>query len=463
MKTESRISLGITLVTAVALASALSLIHVLLNRFQEHHFDEALLHIARQEAREASSNRFSFTTRPGPAANDVGPLDKYGVIYDAAGKVVAATPPFDQAPPPLRSFKYKRGVAFDLSFKGSALRGVLVATPGPDPHTVLLAASRDDLDGDDNFLKRAMVLAFLASLLSSFLVAVWLTKRFTSEHRRLATTLHRVAQGDVLARAPEGSSDPDLLQWGRDLNDVAQQLSELIRSQQQFIANAAHELRSPIATLYGRLQLSLRKERSAEGYQSAITNALLATRRLKRLTDDLLTLARTEHEHDGFEPVRLQSMFDDLKRDLASDLSDKQLHLEAELAELSVYGRAADLQRLLRNLLDNAIRHSPVGGVIRCEAKRDHAQVVLSVRDDGPGVAQEDRARIFDPFFRSPQTRGTSTDGSGLGLSIARAIARAHGGDLRIQDSAKGAEFVAELPAASVELRRRPSAPVRVS
>jgi two-component system heavy metal sensor histidine kinase CusS len=294
-----------------------------------------------------------------------------------------------------------------------------------------------------------MLLAFLASMLSLFVCSLLLTKRFTAEHRRIATTLHSVAHGDVYARALEGSSDPELEQWRLDLNDVAEKLSALIRLQRRFIANAAHELRSPIAALYGELQQCVRQERSNAEYKTSVSHALRATRRLTRLADDLLTLARAEHDAAPFEPVRLRDVFEDVAQELASAARDKTVRLEPELGEVAVRGRAADLQRLLRNLLDNALRHSPLGGTVRCGATQHGAWVTVRVTDEGPGVGREERARVFEPFFRSPQTRASAREGAGLGLSIARELARSHGGDIRIEDSAGGAVFAIELQAAT--------------
>lgn len=445
MKIEFRISLGITAVVAVALATALTLIQVLLNRFQEHQLDQALVELAHQEARAAPLHNFAFTTHPGPAANDVGPLDRYGIIYGADDRVIAATEPFDVAPPsPKGLFEERFGVPFDLSYRGRSLRAVLVPLATRERATLLLATSRSDLDGDDAFLQLAMLLAFFASMACSFLSALWLTRRFTSEHRRIATTLHRIAHGDLYARAPMGNADPDLEQWAHDLNGLAERLGDLIRSQQQFIANAAHELRSPLAALYGELQQSLRRERSAEDYKASITQALHATRRLKQLADDLLTLARAEHSKQEFEPVRLRGVFEEVARELGPEILEKGVRLEAELGELSVQGRPVDLQRLLRNLVDNAVRHSPNGGSVRCSARSEGAHTILQVKDEGPGVSETERERIFEPFFRSPETRSLA-QGSGLGLSIAREIARAHGGDLRVENAAKGAIFSVDL------------------
>ncbi len=435
------------MVTAVALATALTLIHFALNRFQERHFDVALLDMASQTARLASRKAPSFAEHLGPAANDVAFAGKYAVIYSDTGRVLASQP-LDTAPPALPVLEPELGEPFDFEHRDRALRGVRVALPKPAGASLLLAASRDDLDGDDQFLDRAMLLAFVASMLSLFVCSLLLTKRFTTEHRRIAATLHSVAHGDLYARALQGSSDPDLEQWRLDLNDVAEKLSVLIRLQRRFIANAAHELRSPIAALYGELQQCVRQERSNTEYKTSVSHALRATRRLTRLADDLLTLARAEHDSAPFEPVRLQDVFEDVAQELAVAAREKNVRLVQELGALQVRGRAPDLQRLLRNLLDNALRHSPSGKTVCCEATQHGAWITVRVVDEGSGVALEDRARVFEPFFRSPETRASAQDGSGLGLSIARELARSHGGDVRIEDSARGAVFAVELQAA---------------
>ncbi|MGC4094561.1 MAG: sensor histidine kinase [Polyangiaceae bacterium] len=163
-----------------------------------------------------------------------------------------------------------------------------------------------------------------------------------------------------------------------------------------------------------------------------------------------MSLARAEHTpDDDFEPVRLLGVFEQVARELAPQLSEKHIELVQQLAGLSVHGRALDLQRLLRNLVDNALRHAPAHSTIHCTADVDGPLVTLRVSDQGPGVSDSDRERIFEPFFRSPETRGTAQQGSGLGLSIVREIARAHGGDVRVESSQQGATFAVELLKAS--------------
>lgn len=447
LRAEARISLGVTSVTAVALATALVLIHFALNRFQERQFDTALVALARETGRGTGSGLAALSEQLGAAENSSAFVDKYAVVYTDAGQVLASTRPRDVPPPYLRLPEL--GEPFDFQHGKKTLRGVRVELSSPAGASLLLAASRDDLDGDDEFLDNAMLLAFVASMLSLFICSLLLTRRFTAEHRRIAATLRSVAHGDLYARALEGSKDPELEQWRLDLNEVAEKLDALIRQQRRFIAHAAHELRSPLTALYGELQQSLRQERSNAEYKTSIAYALRATRRLTRLADDLLTLARAEHAADALEPVRLRELFDEVARELGAASSEKRVALEADLGEHVVRGRAGDLQRLLRNLLDNALRHSPAGTTVRARATAAGAWVTLRVSDEGPGVAAPDRERVFEPFYRSPELRGTAREGAGLGLSIAREIVRSHGGEIRIEDSARGAVFAVSLPAAT--------------
>jgi two-component system heavy metal sensor histidine kinase CusS len=429
----------------------LTLIHFALNRFQEHHFDVALIDLADRTARDAARKLPSFSEELGPTVNGVAFAGKYAVIYADSGAVLESTQPRDTPPPALPRLDPELGEPFDFELGGRALRGVRVPVESPHGASLLLAASRDDLDGDDEFLDNAMLLAFVASMVSLFVCSLLLTKRFTTEHRRVAATLHSVAHGNVHARALEGASDPDVEQWRLDLNEVAEQLSALIRQQRRFIANASHELRSPITALYGELQQCLRQERSNAEYKASVSHAIHAARRLTRLAEDLLTLARAEHAQAPFEPVRLADISAEVMRELADAAAVKNVRVEPELGELVVRGRATDLQRLLRNLVDNAIRHSPTGGRVHCTAVVDGSRVTLRVRDEGAGIAAEDRERVFEPFFRSAETRGSARDGAGLGLSIAREIVSSHGGEIRLEESERGAVFAVELESAMPE------------
>src|SRR5206468_1429548 len=226
-------------------------------------------------------------------------------------------------------------------------------------------------------------------------------------------------------------------------------------AQKRFIAHAAHELRSPLTKLYGELQLALRKERGAGEYRRAIEEAEGATRQLKHLAADLLTLARAQgaEENGVAEASPVEKLVSDAVTLVAASGEALDPVLPATRIDqrgdaCSVHGRAADLVRLLRNLLENAAAHSPPEGRVVVDWSERAEHVEIRVSDEGEGVPENLRDRIFEPFFRGPgagRARGT-----GLGLGIAREIARAHGGDVVLEDGEGGATFLVTLPLAQL-------------
>jgi two-component system heavy metal sensor histidine kinase CusS len=290
-----------------------------------------------------------------------------------------------------------------------------------------------------------MLAAVLVAVAASAAATSWLARMLTRDHDRITAVARSVAAGDLSARIGTTSGDPEMARLGRDVDEMISRLAVLVETQQTFIANASHELRSPITALVGELSFALRRERDADSYKRSIEEALGAARNLKTVTEDLLALARIGAADVAIERVTLS----DVVRaavEATSDAADvRGVGIEVACDDSVVEGHAGDLQRLLRNLVENAIRHSPCGGRVRIEVRSDEPHAHLQVSDDGPGVPPEVRERIFEPFFRLPAERADES-GAGLGLAIGRSIARAHGGDLRVDDSARGARFVVRLP-----------------
>lgn len=430
MTVHGRITLGLLLLTVLTLGSAFTIIAVVLDRYQEQQLDRALLNVARAEAAEAPANHFSFSTRAGPAANDVGPLEKYGIIFDENGGVLAATHPFEGANLRIVDFSKLVDAPFDFVFAGAHYRGVLVSIPEYPGRQLLLAASRDDLDGDSRFLQRAMTIALIVSVAWLAAAVGWLVRRNMREHERIAEALHRIAAGDVAARVSGEVSTRELRKVGSDVDEIAAKLAVLVDHQRQFIAYAAHELRSPLAALHGEIQQTLRKDRTTDEYRTSFLFLHKASARLKHLAEQLLDLARAEHPPKAPGPVALPPTLADVIESLLPLAREKEVRVEFDPGECAVHAVAEDVQRICRNLLDNAIRHSPHGGLVRVETEVSD-QVAIRVRDQGEGVPEDAREAVFEPFRRLPTARATA-QGAGLGLAIARDLARRHGGDVRV-------------------------------
>jgi two-component system heavy metal sensor histidine kinase CusS len=447
MSLYARMTLGLAILTLLTLGGAFSVISVILDGYQERQLDTDLLHVARTEAIEAPANAFSFSSRPGhPASSDIGTLDRYGIIFDEHGNVIHSTRPFDAMVPHLNDFHAALDTPFDFAFREHRLRGVVVAIPGYQGRKLLIAASRDDLDGDSKFLRQAMAISLAVTLAWMVGATGWLVQRSMREHQRIAETLRRIASGEVDARVSENVSDVDLRRVGSDVDAIAGKLADLVEYQRRFITHAAHELRSPLAALHGELQQALRKERTAEEYRQSLLFASKASGRLGHLADELLELARAERTPRVAESVALDRVFGDVTESLRALASEKHITVECAKTPLHVSAFKSDVERIVSNLVDNAIRHSPEGGVVRVETE-DGRDVRIRVRDEGPGVARADRQRIFEPFQRSPASRAEAR-GAGLGLAIARELARKHGGDIELEGEA-GGSFVVSLPRAT--------------
>lgn len=432
-------------VTAVTIGGALATVSAVFSRVQRRELDVALLDVARAEAREARANQYRFSSRPGPAANDVGPLTKFGISYDGAGQVIAATEPFERVPPPLDAVRHRLEEPFDLRFEGKHLRCVLIAVPDSQGKLLLLAASREDLDGDEAFLNRAMLIAFILAVAWAGLLAKWMVRRQLRYHEALAQIARRVAGGDLDARVQSLSPDPEVAQLGRDVDAMIVQLSALMSAQQRFIAHAAHELRSPLAALYGELQQALRKPRELESYKATIEQGLVSARRLNQLADDLLTLARPRDAASSDASAPVSTIVSQVVELVRARAEERSVRVRTEVMIEQACGGARDLERMLRNLVENAVEHSPAGEVVSVLVSRIDDTLWFSVEDRGPGIPAQERERVFEPFYRARVSGVGAPRGAGLGLAIARDIARAHGGDVKVEETLaeSGTRFVA--------------------
>ncbi len=452
MKLRRRLIVLVTAVTMFALGSAFFIVFQAVYRNQQHQLDVALLGEAHEEALEAASiggQQLAIIKGPGPLANDTGPLTKYGALYDFKGHVIAATDTFGNQPPRLDDIRHELDECFDTSFRSERLRAVLVPVPAHDGVMLLLAAPRLDLERDAAFLRRAMSGVFVVAVLWAALVATWIVRKLTRGHETIAAVARRVADGDLTARVDASvmrGGDP--AQLASDINQMIDRLSTLLTSQQDFIVHAAHELRSPLTLLYGELSLAARRSRDAEDYRRAIAAALEAARSLKTLAEDLLVLARIGAAPE--QPLERVDVVDIVRRVVAalgSEVHERALEIRVHGACRPGKGRSRDVERVVRNIVENAIRHSPPHGIVDIRCDDDGAHVNVTVSDQGKGIGAVDRERIFQPFYRGPDDI-SDLPGFGMGLAIARKIARAFGGDVSLAPAGMaGAQFMITLQA----------------
>jgi two-component Ni(II)/redox sensor kinase NrsS len=246
-------------------------------------------------------------------------------------------------------------------------------------------------------------------------------------------------------------------------------LLEAYRRQEQFSADVAHELRTPLANLLALLEAERSGlNRSITPFQAGVLTPALpkaeapsATgldrmlnqgRRLQQLIVDLLLLASLEHPAHRSHLLRcnLADICTDVLEDFSEAAAAVTVTLEAAInvSDATVLGVESELSRLLINLLSNALQHSPAGGMVRVGLQRRGREIQLSVQDSGPGIPTQDQRRIFERFHRVDASRSRQQGGTGLGLAIAQAIARRHGGVIRVESTpGHGATFSLRLSA----------------
>ena len=247
-----------------------------------------------------------------------------------------------------------------------------------------------------------------------------------------------------------GLDDPqDELKTLADTFDaMLDRLDTSFTAQRQFVADASHELRNPLAVIRTNSDVAL-QESVPEEVRVRLEAVRRASERMRRLVDDLLALARLELAAGPRAEVDLAAVVDEVRGELDALARAHGLELQARAdGDLRVVADRDAVKRALANLLDNAFRHSPDGTPVRVAAERRNGWAVLSVEDGGPGLSAEEQQRVFERFWRSDASRSRESGGAGLGLAIVRRIAESHGGEVGVtSEPGAGATFELRLPA----------------
>jgi len=297
----------------------------------------------------------------------------------------------------------------------------------------------------------ALALAVGASLAAAGAVSAFLAFRIVRPVRGLAAGAARIARGGYGERVPVTGSD-ELAQLASAFNDMARSLESSERRRRELLSDVAHELRTPLATLDGYL------EGIADGVVPADAGTLTVLRaetgRLVRLADDLARVSQAEERQLRLqiEPVAVAAVVRAAAEAARPAFEAKGVRLDVDCdVRLPTVGLDADrIGEVLANLLENALRHTPSGGRVALYARRRGGGVELAVADEGEGLDAVHLERVFERFYRADPSRSRERGGTGIGLTIARAIVDAHGGRIHAESDGpgRGARFVVELPAA---------------
>lgn len=275
----------------------------------------------------------------------------------------------------------------------------------------------------------------------------WLSGRAIRPIQTISGTATRIADGNLAERIDPSAMDTELAQLSQVLNDSFDKLEAAFERQRQFTADASHELRTPITVILTETQRLLKRDRSNEEYREGIQTCSEIAQRMRRLAESLLILARQEDTDSSKElhPCDISQVIREVADQLEPVAKEKDRHLVLDLSPASFPGDPDAVAILVTNLIGNAIEH---GGNIRVRCRVENGEVHVRVSDNGPGIPDADLPYIFDRFYRVDSARTGGSGHSGLGLAIARAIVKNHGGTIEVSNLPEGgAAFDLRFPA----------------
>ena len=443
-----------TAVAVLALALAIATACVVVVFLLEESLDRSVTESARSTGRQVAIQLVREGARD-LSASDVastGDTEAVTQVLDARGHPIASDPAIAGHPPltsarPTPGHETVETLPLGLNGDGAEYRVVSQEVIGPGgPFTVVSARSLEPVTEASTRLTLLLGLISIPLLaISGFAVyrAVGSALRPVERMRR---TVAEISTRDLAARVPLPPGGDEIHRLAATLNEMLGRLASAQAAQRRFVADASHELRSPLSTISTALDVSSQHPETM-ATEELVPVISRETARLRELVDDLLMLARTDDATD--RPARTEVDLDDIVRAEAERVrGEGGLDVEVRAGPAKVYGSEAQLRRAVRNLVDNARGHARER--IRVASSVLAGQAVIEVSDDGPGVADGDRERIFERFVRLDASRQRGHGGTGLGLPIAAGIAARHGGRARYAESDDpsypGAHFRIELP-----------------
>jgi heavy metal sensor kinase len=301
----------------------------------------------------------------------------------------------------------------------------------------------------DDFL-RTLMLVVPGVLLISVLGGWFLSKASLHPVDEITRSAKEITASNLSRRLPVPKSDDEIRRLSETLNDMISRLESSFGQIRQFTADASHELRTPLTILTGEIELALRSRKKPEEYQDVLSSALQEVLRLSRVVEYLLLLSRADMGQIVVdkEKIDLTEMLADLA-DAATVLgAPKNIYITYRHTEnLIIEGDQAKVYQIFLNLVDNAVKYTPEGGLISITIHRDGGFAEVRVRDTGIGISAEHQKKIFDRFYRVDRARSRELGGAGLGLSIVQWKVEVHGGEIRVEsEPGQGSTFIVRLP-----------------
>ena len=426
--------------------------------------DQALLDLALTEANatmaDLSHPLHIHEMFPGTAPPSFPRLDKFIQIVDLDSRVIAHSLNLGTARLPTSASllaKLRTGErVFETLADFGDERVRLLSMPvqiGDHAYAIQVGASLDDAAATLR-LARLLFLAMSAGILGAVvLTGAMLARAVLRPIDQIVRRARMIGESALAERVPHPGTRDEMARLVETLNDMLARIEQSFEAQRRFTADASHELRSPLSRLRAELEVTLRRPRERARYEEALRSCLSEVERLSRMTDELLMLARLDAggPPEALRPVDLTAILHEAGKRLAPEALRRNVALVMDIpSELAVNVSPAALSHVVANLLDNAVKFSPLGSEVRVGVAIEGSAVVVAVTDTGPGIPEDEIPQLFERFFRGSAARHMEAPGVGLGLAICRALVEGQGGKISVNSArGRGATFRIWLPLVS--------------
>lgn len=381
--------------------------------------------------------------------------NRYVEVIDSEGRVVAWSSNLTGHPLTVPPASLGEASRQRISYLAQTDLRLAVVPLSPDPKRQLgfavVAESLGVIEEGLRRLRRDFFAGVPLILLLASLGGYFLARKSLSPIALMSEQTRRITAEKLSLRLDVPNPRDEVGCLATTINELLARLDAAFSEQQRFIADASHELRTPVAVLRGEAEVALGKVRAISEYQEALTLIKDEAERLTRIVENLFLLARQPIATPSpvKEPLHVDEVVAECARAAQVLASQKgvQLNISDPLPRVQLRGDDEMLKRMVLNLLDNAIKYTGTGGEICIALAGYNESVHIVVTDNGPGIPFEDQSRIFDRFYRVDKARSRALGGAGLGLSIARRIAEDHGGKISVEsEDGRGSTFTVELP-----------------
>lgn len=381
-------------------------------------------------------------------------------FYDANGQLVYATPDFRSVRVPAISLRQPlQGISWLGEMtepNGQSIH--LNSVPLVEHHrifgVIVAGESLAPLQATFTSVIIELLIAMPIVLLFGIFISYWLAARAFAPITRLTCVARSIKAGDLHQRVPVPRARDEVQNLALTFNEMIEYLEHAFARQRRFVADASHELRTPVAAIRSMTDAALGRKPSTDDneYSPALRKINAESERMGDLIDDLFVLAAADEGRIVLERERVR--LDRLAADVATMLEplagEHGITVEVQAHEpVEVVGDDARLMQVIINLMDNAIAYTDAGGQVRLTVGSKHATAFLSVRDSGSGISEEHLERVFERFYRTDPARSRASGGNGLGLAIVDWVVRAHGGKVSVESQVgQGSTFTVDLPLA---------------